>query len=385
MSNPRKVLVIGAGIGGLAAGALLAQKGIEVDIVEIRPDSNVLGIGINQPANSLRVLERIGVLDEICDAGFQYAEWRYNDQDGKLIASCPSNMGDDGIPANNALARKDLHSILIGAATRAGVNIRYGLTIDTFDSLPDRVEVTLTDGVRASYDLVVAFDGVNSAIRRQLFGTAYEPVYTGYSVWRVLAPRPRDITCINLFQSIGAKAGVIPLSEDWMYLLNVTPEPEVRYRQEDFVEMLRERLQTFGGLVGEIRDQHLKADSNVVYSPLKECMLPEPWFKGRVVVCGDAAHACSPHLTQGAAMALEDAMVLAEELVADRSRSVEHTLGVFMRRRYPRARFVQDASHQILADEMAVTADNLAAARMKMVADLPRHMAAADAFLNQPA
>ncbi|MFM0502482.1 FAD-dependent monooxygenase [Paraburkholderia caffeinilytica] len=385
MNRVKKILVVGGGIGGLAAGAAFAQRGIETDVVEIQPDSGVLGIGINQPANSLRALKNIGVLEQVCDVGFQYDEWKYNDEEGNLIARCPSSMGGDGIPANNALARKDLHGILIGAAKQAGATIHYGKTITDLLDHGESVDATFSDGQHKNYDLIVAFDGISSAMRKRLFGDAYEPIYTGFAVWRVLAPRPDDVKCINLFQSTGAKAGIIPLSKDWMYLLNVTPEPDVRYEPNRFVNMLHERLAGFGGIIGEIRDHHLKADSTVVYSPLRECMLPAPWFKGRVVICGDAAHACSPHLTQGAAMALEDAVVLAEEITADHGRAVNDALNAFMRRRYPRAKFVQDASHQILADEMAVTSDNIAAARIKMAIDLPRQMAAADAFLNQPA
>ena len=89
----------------------------------------------------------------------------------------------------------------------------------------------------------------------------------------------------------------------------------MRYAKEELVELLRERLEEFEGTIGEIRDG-MPADSEVVYSPLSEVLLPTPWHKGRVVLGGDAAHACVPHLNQGAAMAIEDAATLADELVA---------------------------------------------------------------------
>ena len=117
-----------------------------------------------------------------------------------------------------------------------------------------------------------------------------------------------------------------------MYLLLVVAEPpHVRYDRARFPDMLRERLAPFGGVLGRIRDE-LTDDADIVYAPLSEVMLPLPWFKGRIVICGDAAHACTPHITQGAAMALEDGIVLAEELAVERELS--ESLTAFGERRY---------------------------------------------------
>jgi 2-polyprenyl-6-methoxyphenol hydroxylase-like FAD-dependent oxidoreductase len=382
MGDVGKVLVVGAGIGGLGAGAALAQRGIETDIVEIRPAANVYGVGINQPANALRALRAIGVLDEVCDAGFQFDRWDFHDRHGNLVAACPSRLGGD-VPAHNGLSRRALHGILIGAAERAGATIRYGTTVQDVADDNGAAHVTLTDGREEEYDLVVAFDGIKSSFRTRLFGEEHPCVYSGYAVWRVTVPKPPEITHGALFQAVGAKAGYIPLGQDTMYLLNVTPEPaHVHYDESRFTEMLRERLEGFDGIVGEIRDS-LTDEHDIVYSPLSEVMLPAPWFKGRVLICGDAAHACTPHLTQGAAMALEDAVVLAEELTPDRPLAA--SLAAFTERRYPRAKFVQDVSRGILASEMAITAETIDAALEHMAAELPGQMAGVDDFLNQPA
>ena len=136
-------------------------------------------------------------------------------------------------------------------------------------------------------------------------------------------------------------------------------------------------------MIGDIRD-NLKEGDDVVYSPLSEVMLPAPWFKGRVLLCGDAAHACTPHITQGAAMALEDAVVLPEEL-ARTDRPLPARLVAFGERRYPRAKFVQDVSRGILESEMQINAQNIEPAFAHMKEELPGQMAGVDAFLNQPA
>ena len=382
MARVQKVLIVGAGIGGLGAGAALAQRGVEVEIVEINPEPTVYGVGINQPANSLRALRAIGVLDEVCAAGFQFDAWRFHDHRGNLVVNVPSRLGGEGIPANSALSRRELHHILIGAAEGAGVTIRYATTTTEIAD-NGHAHALLSDGREDDYDLLIAFDGINSPLRRRTFGPSHDPVYSGFAVWRVTVPRPPELDYGALYQAVGAKAGHIPLSEDSMYLLLVTPEPpHVRYDKSRFVEMLRERLEPFEGVVGEIRDA-LPDDADVVYSPLSEVFLPAPWFQGRLLVCGDAAHACCPHTTQGAAMALEDGVVLAEELMIDRP--LDETLRAFSERRYPRAKFVQDVSRGILNAEMHITAENIDQAFAHMREELPGQFAGVDEFLNQPA
>jgi 2-polyprenyl-6-methoxyphenol hydroxylase-like FAD-dependent oxidoreductase len=384
MARVEKVLVVGAGVGGMSAGAALAQQGIETDVVEIRPNNaHIYGVGINQPGNSLRALRKIGVLEEVCSVGAQFDGWSFHDPEGRLVVHCPSRLGQEGVPDNNGLSRKDLHAILHRAATEAGATVTYDLTVSDFEQEGGPASVTFSDGRTEDYDLVVAFDGIKSPLRRRLFGDAYDPVYTGHAVWRLTVGRPPEAVNGSLFQAVGAKAGYIPLSPDTMYLLLVTPEPQgTRYPPERFAEMLRERLAPFGGIIGEIRD-NIREGDDIVFSPLSEVMLPQPWYQGRILLCGDAAHACTPHLTQGAAMALEDTVVLADELKIDRP--IEETLAAFSTRRYPRAKFVQDASRGILDAEMSITAETLAGALEHMREALPGAFAHVGEFLGQPA
>lgn len=235
----------------------------------------------------------------------------------RLIVDCPSSLGGD-VPANNALSRVGLHRILAGVAEAAGAKVTWNLTVQDLVSMDDVVEVTLTDGRSDCDDLVVGLDGIRSQLRHTVLGPRYTPTFTGYSVFRSTMPRPSEVTNALLFQGAGTKAGVIPLSEHSMYLLHVVPAPgNPHYDPARFHELLVEHLTGYRGLIGELGDSIVKPDG-IVYSPLEEVLLPSPWFLGRVIVLGDAAHACAPHLTQGAAMALEDAAVLADELAVDR-------------------------------------------------------------------
>jgi 2-polyprenyl-6-methoxyphenol hydroxylase-like FAD-dependent oxidoreductase len=383
MAKVEKVLVVGAGIGGLATAAALGQRGVEVDMVEIKPDSTVYGVGINQPANSLRALDKIGVLDQILDVGVTYDGYTFNDYKGNEIVAIDSQLGDERIPPNCALPRRELSRILIGAAEDAGATIRYGTTVEDLDDREDEIGVTFSDGTAADYDLVVGFDGIKSPLRTRLFGEEYQPVYSGHVVWRLTVPRPDYAVRSELYQSPRSKGGYIPLTRETMYLLLVTSEPEgVHYDPADFPDMLRERLSEFEGPLGDIRD-NIKEGDDIVYSPLSEVLLPPPWHKGRVVLGGDAAHACTPHITQGAGMALEDAVVLDDELA--KGETIEVALTSYAERRYPRAKFVQEVSRAILDGEMAINEETLEPTIAEWPKQFPGQFAHVDQLLNEAA
>lgn len=378
----QKVLVIGAGVGGLGAAAALGQRGVAVDVVEIKPDDRVLGVGINQPGNSLRALDALGVLEECLEVGFPYDGNDFRDWQDNEIVFVPSILGDERVPANTALTRPNLHRILKGAAERAGANLHYGLTVDQLDDDGDGVDVTFSDGTSARYDIVAAFDGVKSQTRTRLFGTQTQPQYSGYGVWRLQLDRPDTITRCNVYQGSARKGGLIPLSAEYMYMFLVTPEPgNPHIDPADFAAILKDRLAGFGGIVGEIRDA-IDESSPIVYSPLIELVLPKPWHRGRVIVLGDAAHTAAPHLTQGAGMALEDAVVLADELLVDRP--VDESLTAIADIRFDRAKLVFDVSHAILEAEMQVTAENMPYVVEGMRAELPGQTAFLEGKLNEP-
>jgi 2-polyprenyl-6-methoxyphenol hydroxylase-like FAD-dependent oxidoreductase len=377
-----KILVLGAGIGGLGAAIALRQRGFDVDLVEIKPELSVYGVGINQPANSLRALRSLGVLDDILAVGCPFSQHDFYDADGELIVHVPSTLGGD-VPANVALSRLNLHRILIGAAERHDVKIRYGTTMEQFSDNGRAVDVSFTDGRRESYDLVTAFDGIKSGTRRAVFGPEHDAVYSGFGVFRVTLPRPEYVNGIRVYQALAVKAGYIPLSATTMYMFVVTPDPPgVNHRREDFTGILRSRMAPFGALPGEVRDA-LKPADDIVFSPISDVLLPLPWFSGRIGILGDAAHACAPHLTQGAGMALEDGLVLAETLAG--GGLLEDRLRAFEERRFPRARLVQDVSRGILQAEMSINAGNYDESVQGMRDHLVEQTHAVEQILNAPA
>jgi 2-polyprenyl-6-methoxyphenol hydroxylase-like FAD-dependent oxidoreductase len=382
VSDIRRVLVVGGGVGGLTAAAAFARRGVEVVLIERRPAFDIPGIGLGQPANALRVYDSLGVLDEILSTGFSYDRMYLFDPGRRLIVEHKFLMGDDRVPAFCALSRLQLHEILLGAAQRAGVDIRLGVTVDEIHEHDNRVEVRLSTGRQESFDLLAGFDGIRSTTRLHLVGTAFAPRHSGYGAWRVQARRPDYVRGMEFLQGVGSKTGAMPLGNDIMYLFHIRPEaPNADFAGQDMARLFKERLAQYGSYVAEIAAS-LTHESDIVYSPIEPLLLPWPWFRKRVVIGGDAAHTVSPHLTQGAAMAAEDAFVLVREVLND-DVSIEDRLMRYSMKRYPRCAFVYTFSGQWLLDEQSVrTAEDLEAAKAELRQNASARIGVSDRILD---
>src|SRR6185436_19097397 len=292
--------------------------------------------------------------------------------------------GDERVPAFCALSRLQLHKILLGAAERAGVQIRLGTEVSEIRDETDRVHVRFSTGQHDTFDLLAGFDGIRSTTRLHLVGTAFALRPSGYGAWRVQARRPDDVRGMEFLQGVGSKTGMMPLGNDIMYLFHIRPETaDADFTGQDHAELFRQRLAQYGGYVAEIAAS-LNSSSDIVYSPIEPLLLPWPWHRGRVVIGGDAAHTVAPHLTQGAAMAAEDAFVLAREVLADDC-PVEARLMRYSQKRYPRCAFVYTFSGQWMHDEQSVrTAADLEAARAELMQNASARIGASDRILNGP-
>jgi 2-polyprenyl-6-methoxyphenol hydroxylase-like FAD-dependent oxidoreductase len=383
MNELRRVLIVGGGVGGLTAATAFAQRGVEVVLIERRPSFDVPGVGLGQPANALRVYAALGVLPDILASGFAYDHMRVFDARRELLVDHKFLLGDDKIPAVCALSRLRLHEILLAAAQRAGVAVHTGLTVEEFHDEPQRATVTFSDGRTDSFDLAAGFDGIRSTTRRHLVGTAFTPRPSGFGGWRVQVPRADKVRCMEFLQGIGSKTGAMPLADDLMYIFHIRPEaPDAVFGREHMADLLRERLSQYGAYIADVAAA-LDADSDIVYSPIEPLLLPWPWFRGRVVLGGDAAHTFPPHLTQGAAMAAEDGFVLAREMLAD-DVPIEARLLRYSQLRYARCAFVYAFSYQWMLDEQSVrSADDMAAARVELAQNGSARIAASDRILDE--
>jgi 2-polyprenyl-6-methoxyphenol hydroxylase-like FAD-dependent oxidoreductase len=359
MPDVEKVLIVGGGIGGLSTAIALRQHGLEVDLVELNPKWDVYGVGMIQPPNALRALGQLGLARECVQAGAPMDGTRAHDRDGNVLADIDFEL-PPGVPfpPMNGLPRPALHKILQTHTLDLGVDVRVGTTLNTVTQTAHRVEVGFTDDTTRSYDLVVGADGINSQVRQMVFGPQSKAEYSGQVCWRYNLPKYPGLTRLWMFNGPKGRSGFVPLGPDLMYILLIEKPPDdspVHLPQEGLAALFRERLSAYGGPIAEVRDQIVE-DAKVVYRSVDTILLPAPWYRGRVVLIGDAAHATSPHLGQGAAQAVEDAVVLGEELASDAT--LDQALESFMTRRFERCKIVVEGSRQIGQWEQEDQTDN---------------------------
>jgi 2-polyprenyl-6-methoxyphenol hydroxylase-like FAD-dependent oxidoreductase len=339
LASIANVLIVGGGIAGTTLAISLQRKGIQVEIVEFDPDWTVLGVGISLQGPALRALKTIGVLDRCVQEGFGYSKRVVGNAECKItnVVNLPRLCGPD-YPATIGIMRPALHNILSHTATETGAVVRLGLTISLVKQIPRAVEVEFADGTCGIYDFVVGADGIHSKVRELVFGKVLKPAPTGQAVWRAMVDRPPEVDTHCSFYCPRNKAGFNPVSRKEMYVFltqNITDN--VRLPTHRLPAVMRQLLADFGGLMAEARERITRPEQ-IVCRPIESFILPAPWYRGRVLVVGDAAHPTTPHLASGAGLAIEDTIVLTELLCSDAT--LREALEEFMARRYERCRMV---------------------------------------------
>ena len=347
------VLVVGGGIGGLAAAIALRRKGHVVTVIERDPNWSVYGVGITQQSNVVRAMDQLGVLDSFLSSAFAYDAVEIYAPDGTKVARLPSPRLVEGKPANVGISRPALQRVLGGEAKGLGAEIRLGVTVETLADDGNKVHVAFSNGAHASYDLVVGADGIYSQMRDLILPDAEAPQYIGQAVWRYNLPRPDDLDALRAYNG-PTGVGLVPMSADVMYMFVTTPEPDnPRYETQGMAARMRERVAHCAPAIRALAEQ-ITDDAGVVYRPLEGMLVTGPWSKGRVVLLGDAVHATTPHLGQGAGMAVEDAIVLAEEL--ERDADVAAACVNYRSRRYDRCSYIVNTSLSICYGQLGKAA-----------------------------
>lgn len=344
MSSNKKVLIVGGGIAGLTLAVALRRSGIGVDIVELEPRWNILGVGISLTGPTLRALQSIGLIDRCVAVAFGFDRIVFADAAGHEVGALnmPRLCGPQ-YPATVAIGRPALHDVLVQAAQELGAAFTLGATVSSFSQRPDAVDVGLSNGERASYDFVVGCDGIRSAVRGLALDGVPEANFTGLAVWRATMPRLKQVDCMQMFYGPKVKAGVNPHSRDEMFLFLVEPiEAGRRLPPDQMHLLLRDQLDDFSSDVVSFAREHITDPRKVDYRPMNSFLLPRPWHRGRVLVIGDAAHTTTPHLATGAGIAIEDAVVLAELIATDLPAA--ELLARFMARRFDRCRLVVETA-----------------------------------------
>lgn len=339
------VLVIGAGIAGMSAAIALRRVGVSVDLIDINPDWKVTGAGLTITGPTLQAFRQLGVYEEVAAQGYVGEGIRVCTVDGEPIREIPTPMPPEaGVCGSGGIARPTLHRILSSRMYAGGVHPRLDMAVDEIHQDGDGVDIVFSDGTAGRYDMVVGADGIFSRTRDQIFPDAPGPEYTGQSVWRMFVPRPAWVDHRHYFLGGAVKVGWTPVSPTEMYLFVVERTPRMIRERDELPAALVALLEPYGGYVRQVRES-INADTEIAFRPLESFYLPSPWHSGRVLLIGDAAHPTTPQLASGAGIAVEDALVLAEELAA--AGSIAETFDGFTARRAERCRLVVESSIEI--------------------------------------
>jgi 2-polyprenyl-6-methoxyphenol hydroxylase-like FAD-dependent oxidoreductase len=328
-----RVLVVGAGIAGLSLARALHQRDVPVVVLEKLAGPLDAGLALNLPGNAVAALGALGVADRLSGLGAPVHRREYRNARGRLLFSVDEDEFWGEAARSRCVRRADLLDLL-GRDLPAGT-VRQDCAVTSVRQSADGIEVGLADGTTESCALMVGADGVHSAVRAAALGEAV----LGTSVlsaasWRFMAPDP-GVDCWTVWSGAGGTFLLIPVDGGEVYgYASATRGGPV----EADPEWLRTTFASFPDPVPQVLEAVLARPSSYYHSPVEEVRIGH-WSNGRVLLVGDAAHATAPVWAQGTALAVEDALVLADLLAThdDWGR-----VGVeYERRRRPRVTHVQ--------------------------------------------
>ncbi|WP_317928567.1 FAD-dependent monooxygenase [Halioxenophilus sp. WMMB6] len=344
------IAIVGAGVAGLTAALALAKQGHSVSLFESASAWADVGAGITLAPNAMRGLDYVGVGAAVADAGIEptsqeVSHWRTGE---RIMAVDRSKTREQYDAAYVYIHRADLHQILVAACEAAGVKIFLGKRAETVTTEGDTCTIAFVDGSEAVVDLVIGADGLKSAIR-QLFDPK-PPHFTGHVAYRALAPATPEIQHLidNPGMHIGPGKMIVRYPLRKGNLLNLVFFAREEGWEEDGWSIpadINELQERYSDWCPEVQTLLSVIKPGTVFKWAINAHSPLPgWTKsGRITVIGDAAHAMTPFLGQGAATGIEDAVMLARAL-AD-AKDTEEALARYQAARFERTTFIQAESN----------------------------------------
>ncbi len=322
-----RAVVVGAGIGGLTAAIALKQRGWQVRLLERADRLEPIGAGIVLAPNAVRCLDSLGLGDALRARGHQPLEGQLLEASGRVIQRLPKVRGADGVPAIT-LHRAELVEVLRDALGRDVLELGQDVPSDA----------------QLESDLIVGADGIRSVVRNRVAPEHPQPQYAGFVAWRAVLDAVATPDPVESWGG-GKIFGYVPLAKNRTYLY-ATARVE-RERADLGVLGVADRLRAaFEGwhppvseLLSTLRDEQVLAH------PVYWNAHPLPrYHAGRVALVGDAAHAMTPNLGQGACQAIEDAVVLASTVSID---SLERSLAGYSAARVHRTQAISRQSYRL--------------------------------------
>jgi 2-polyprenyl-6-methoxyphenol hydroxylase-like FAD-dependent oxidoreductase len=312
MSTDKKFAIVGGGIGGLTLAIAMQRKGFQVIVYESTPKFKPIGAGLGLAANAVKAFLEIGIADEVLSVGKVMKMFRIADDSGKTIAETNSEEMSRrfGTVNNFTIHRADLHRVLLNQLEPETVVLDKNC-VDAYQGV-NGVALHFTDGTKVHADYLIACDGIHSPIRRKLLPES-SPRYAGYTCWRAVIDKvPTDFDFNHASESwgVGCRFGIVPLSGNriyWYACINATQNDPVM-RSFRIPELLS-YYSGFHSPVSEILK--LTRNEDLLWGDIMDLKPISRFAFDKIVLMGDAAHATTPNMGQGACLAIEDSAVLA--------------------------------------------------------------------------
>lgn len=304
-----KVAIVGGGIGGLTLAIALEQKGIEVEIYEAVAEFRKVGAGIMIANNAMQIYDRLGMAKAVEAAGFPIRKMHVGTNQGKQLSGL---LLDDYVQKfkveNTAIHRAALHEVLQKHLNKA--KLHFGKVFSSFKELENKVEIHFEDGGQAEADFLIAADGIHSKVRQQLYPLAQER--SAYQLcWRGIAEMSLPSKYEHQISELWGNArrfGFVQISPTQSYWFAVA---SFKKEKEELLNIkLLDYFSSFPQVVKDLIEKTPKEQMPI--NELGDLKPIDQFFKGRVCLMGDAGHATTPNMGQGACQAIESAWVLAD-------------------------------------------------------------------------
>ena len=303
------IAVLGGGIGGLCTAVGLQRAGHQVIVYESAAEMRAVGAGLVLSVNSVRALQQIGLDEAVRSIGYPFDYVALLDQQGRIInetnlASVKQTYG----VGNFSVHRADLQEVLIDQL--APNTLRLGKQCTEVIQNQNQVMLRFADGSESRADALIAFDGIHSAVRRQLVPRVALR-YAGYTCWRAVIPYRFDAASKRFTETWGTQGrfGIVPLTHNRVYWFATVNAPRNDSKMQSYsVAELRHNFRDYHAPIADILEHTL--DEQLIWNDILDFEPIRNYAFGNVVLAGDAAHAMTPNLGQGAGMAIEDAAVL---------------------------------------------------------------------------
>ncbi len=342
-----RVLIVGAGLGGLSTAIGLKNVGIVADIIEKRSSFKAEGAGIALPANAVWALEQLGLGKELEGNSRIIPAMEFTkDTNERLSFQEISHIHNSGLPFR-AIHRRKLHEILMDKIDLQ--TIRYGTTMSKFEETEKGVKVCLNTGKESVYDLVIGADGIYSTTRTQLYHKDHSESLDDLPMrtWRAVIGPLEGLDHPIYMLGMNTVFLLYPINDNQTYIYaQVIDENFSKDQIEGRLERFKNLFKSYGGYVPKALEQ-INNPNQLIPGFLKSVKKVQ-WGEGSILLLGDAAHGCSPSLQQGGALTFEDAYVLQDEIKKKKMQSSDlsfkEILENFKQRRQDRVQKIIDMS-----------------------------------------